>query len=168
MLTSYAHLLLSRPSIPNIKVFPSRLLALHLFIFRVSESHLLSTSSLPSCLPSVTCSLSPQFSADSAHTIRQLSGRQIWRIILVPFFFFFFFLLLWLAPCGVGFDTIPSLPASPFDVRHRADSPQREIPVIATIRDRSWGTTWLRGMLESCITIFSFKAFFFSLCECDT
>lgn len=34
VLTSYAHLLLSRPSIPNSKVFPSRLLALHLFIFR--------------------------------------------------------------------------------------------------------------------------------------
>lgn len=96
MLTSYAHLLLSRPSIPNSKVFPSRLLALHLFIFRVSESHLLSTSSLPSCLPSVTCSLSPRFSADSAHTIRQLSGRQIWRINSVPFSFFFFFYFGWL------------------------------------------------------------------------
>lgn len=35
------------------------------------------------------------------------------------------FFSLWLAPCGVGFDAIPSVSPSVFDVQHKADSTLR-------------------------------------------
>lgn len=88
-------------------------------LLSVSETHLnlLFFPPYVSLLALVT--LSPVFSTEFANIVQHLSRRQMWdQSGLFSF---------WLAPCGVGFATIPFLPSSSFDVRHVLQLTQHEI-----------------------------------------